>query len=194
MMRKKPQVLMASALVLTLIVGGSLLAIYQEVSEAASPWVIFAPDGNRQYEFGLVLGTSERNFFGGSNPYFDARIVAAADLYRTGVVRRLILSGGAEEVGEMRNRLIAHQVPESVLVLDPRGRSTMDSARNALGLTNHGEILVISQKFHVERAIYLANKVGLKMHGYAAHDPGNPVVMVREWLARVKAVIYQAEG
>ncbi len=193
-MRNKRHVLMVSALVLALSVGGSLLAIYQEVSDAASPWVVSVPDGNRQYEFGLVLGTSERNFFGGSNPYFDARIVAAADLYRTGVVRRLILSGGAEEVSEMRNRLIAHQVPESVLVLDPQGRSTMDSARNALGLTNDGEILVISQKFHVERAIYLANKIGLKVHGYSAHDPGNPVVMVREWLARVKAVIHQAEG
>jgi len=193
-MPNKRQVLMASALVFALSLGGSLLAIYQEVSEAASPWVISAPEGNRQYEFGLVLGTSERNFFGGRNPYFDARISAAADLYRAGVVRHLILSGGVEEVGEMRDRLIAFQVPESVLILDPKGRSTMDSARNALELINDGEVLVISQKFHVERAIYLANKVGLKVHGYAAHDPGNPVVMVREWLARVKAVYHHVEG
>jgi len=140
-------------------------------------------------EYGLVLGTSERNFLGGPNPYFYSRIDAAAMLYQAGTVTKLILSGGAQEVAEMKKAMKEKGVPSAHLVLDEEGVDTRRSIRNALKFTNNRPFVVVSQEFHTNRALYIARNLGVDLKTHVAEDPQNPVVMAREFLSRVKAVL-----
>lgn len=159
--------------------------IYEKVSEVP------------QMITGLVLGTSKTTRNGGANPYFVYRINAAVQLYKSGKVKYLIVSGdnsrkGYDESTDMKNALIERGVPEDVIYLDYAGFRTLDSVVRCKSIFDQDEFLVISQKFHNERAIYLARYNGLRAIGYCAKDVGNTygmVVHIREKLARVNAVM-----
>ena len=109
---------------------------------------------------GLVLGTSPTTQ-GQLNAYYEARLNAAAALYRAGKMRDLTLSGDNsttfyDEPTRMKSGLVARGVPAGHLFLDYAGFRTPDSVvrtRDVFGLT---EVTVISQRFHNERAVFLA--------------------------------------
>jgi SanA protein len=155
---------------------------YHQVLIAATP----LPAADQ--EVGVVLGTSPVNFFGDLNPYFSNRMDAAEELYKQGRVKTLILSGGPGEPEAMQQALEKRGVPPDALILDSKGVDTNQSVLNAAELGRGNPFMVISQRFHVERAIYLAKKHGLHVSGYPAEDPMNPLILFREYLSRVKAV------
>jgi SanA protein len=145
----------------------------------------------------LLLGTS-RNTARGPNVFFMQRIDAAAALYHAGKVRKIIVSGdnGSENYNEteaMRRELVKRGVPEAAIVNDHAGFRTLDSVVRSKSVFDQDEIIIVSQRFHVQRALFIADTKGIKATGYAAADPppGMPYykVMVREWFARVKAVL-----
>ena len=152
-------------------------------------------------EAGLVLGTSPQAPGGGSNPYFTFRIDAAAELYKSGKVKYLIVSGnrtndgrsyGYDEPTKMREALIAQGVPASAIYRDYAGFRTLDSILRAHIVFGQDRVIVISQRFHLERALFLAKGHGLLDEGYVAEDVpiryGVPTKL-REAGARVKAFI-----
>ena len=111
-------------------------------------------------EVGLLLGTSPITSNGEHNYYFDERIKAAAMLYHRGKIRQIIASGGdysnnggCNELVAMRNSLIKQEIPDSLISLDYQGTRTLHSITKIKDL---GSITIISQKYHNERAIYLA--------------------------------------
>lgn len=145
----------------------------------------------------LVLGCSPTFSGGGANPFFEHRMAAAAELWRSGRCSILLVSGDNhvrtyDEPTAMRQRLIELGVSTNAIVLDYAGFSTFDSiirARDVFGLS---EFCVVSQADHAKRAIYLADHLGLKTVAFAAR----PVAFgdglrtrVREALARVRAVL-----
>ena len=97
-----------------------------------------------------------------------------------------------KEPKTIKNDLVAEGIPSEKIFLDYAGFRTLDSmvrAKEVFGLEN---VTVISQKFHNERAIYLAKKKGLIAIGYNAKDvTGNSglKIRLREYLARVKVFI-----
>jgi SanA protein len=144
----------------------------------------------------LVLGTS-KYINGRLNPYYQGRVDAALALYRAGKVSRILVSGDNsrldyDEPLAFEQDLIRLGVPESAITLDRAGLRTLDSivrARETFGLTR---FVVVSQRFHCERALFIAHSKGLRAIGFAAREVMHPVryrVMVREYLARVKAGI-----
>jgi SanA protein len=144
----------------------------------------------------VVLGTSKYLPGGRTNLYYRYRIEAAAALYHRGKVRFLLLSGDNsqkdyDEPTQMKNDLIAAGVPPDRLYLDFAGFRTLDSilrAKHIFGLT---EAIVVSQQFHLERAIFLGDAHGLRLTGLAARDVSGRNrlrVQVREVAARVMAV------
>jgi SanA protein len=148
-------------------------------------------------EVGLVLGTSEWLSGGGRNPYFKNRIEAAAELYKNGKVRRLIVSGdnradNYNEPADMRKALIAQGVPDRAITSDFAGLRTLDSivrAKEVFGLT---KLTVISQRQHNERALLIARHYGIDAIAFCAKNvPLRDAFRthVREWLARVKVVL-----
>ena len=146
----------------------------------------------------VVMGCVPKLAGGWDNPYYTARIEAAAELWRAGKVEALVVSGDNhvewyDEPTEMKAALVAAGVPEDRIVCDYAGFRTLDSVIRAKTIFGLDSFLVVSQDFHVRRAIFLGRCRGLDVRGYAAR--GVPFgrlssrTIVREPLARVAAVL-----
>ena len=146
---------------------------------------------------GLVLGTSNRISNGSSNPYYTYRIDATVALYKAGKIKFILVSGDNgsiyyNEPNTIKKDLIKAGIPEEVIFLDYAGFRTLDSMVRAKFIFGLDNVTVISQKFHNERAIYIAHQKGLKAIGFNAQDLSTSQgfkVHLREYLARVKVFI-----
>ncbi len=171
----------------------------------ANTWVVSSTQG-RVFErptdipanaVGLVLGTAKYLPAGGLNPYFQNRMQAAADLYHTGKIRHLILSGSNQtpaydEPTEMRKSLRSLGVPDAAMTADYAGRRTLDSVVRARDIFGQDHVTIISDKFHVYRALFLCDRFGIRAIAYGAPDlPWSVSVRtrLREYGARCKAVL-----
>lgn len=150
-----------------------------------------------QNNVGLVLGTSGTLRNGNANLYFKYRIDAAAQLYHSGKVKHLIVSGDNHvdyynEPEEMRLALIKKGVPDTCITLDFAGFRTLDSVVRCWKVFGQKKFTIISQKFHNERALFIANAYGLDAVAFDAKDVtgrGGRRTAVREPMARFKAVL-----
>lgn len=147
---------------------------------------------------GLVLGTTPENAKGNPNLYYRYRMEAAAKLYHTGKVSYLIVSGDnhKREYNEpecMRQSLIALGVPDSAICSDFAGFRTFDSMVRCKEVFGQDSVTVISQRWHNQRAIYIAQHKGLDAIAYNADDVDMKWWYVksrtREMLAKVKVVL-----
>lgn len=174
-----------------------LLGCYAYVSFNAADRTYDNVDEVPPYEYGLVLGTSPLTAQRARNFYFDNRRKSATELYKAGKIRRIIVSGGDytrnlgyDEPRAMTDSLVAHGVPFNVIVRDYEGTRTIRSIVKAKETYNLDSVIIISQKYHNERAIAQADKYGLKAIGYNAphsHIKRNRIKNVlREFPARVK--------
>lgn len=144
----------------------------------------------------LVLGTSP-TVKGRVNLFYQYRMEAAAALWKTGKVKYIIVSGDNstkyyDEATYMRNTLHDLGVPDSVITLDYAGFRTLDSVVRAKWVFGVDDIVIVSQEFHNERAIYIADHFGISAVGLNAKDvPGTTgwKTFLREYFARVMAVL-----
>ena len=149
------------------------------------------------YHTALVLGTSPVGRNGGPNLFFLARINATVELYQAGKIDRILVSGDNRkeeynEPEEMKKALVDKGIPEEVIFLDYAGFRTLDSVVRAKEVFGQSEFIVISQKFHNERAVFIAKKKGIKAAGFNAADVRASyglITHVREWGARCKVFI-----
>lgn len=143
---------------------------------------------------GLLLGTSKTLSNGVPNAYFFNRIFAAANLYKSGKVQNIIVSGDNSkkdynEPEEMKNELVKAGVPTDKIFEDFAGFRTLDSVIRAKEVFGQNSYIIISQRFHNERAVYLARKHGIEAFGYNAEDVNKYAGLktnAREKLARAK--------
>lgn len=146
---------------------------------------------------GLVLGTSPKLKNGNNNLYFDYRILAAVELYKAGKIKYILISGDNRredynEPEEMKKTLMQKGIPEKSIYLDYAGFRTLDSVIRAKEVFGQNRLTIISQRFHNERAIYLAEKNGINAIGYNAKDVNaysGLKTNIRELFARVKMFI-----
>lgn len=146
---------------------------------------------------GLVLGTSNRITDGSSNPYYTYRIEATITLFNAGKIDYILVSGDNgsiyyNEPNTIKKDLVDAGIPENLIFLDYAGFRTLDSMVRAKFIFGLDEVTVISQKFHNERAIYIAQKKGLNAIGFNAQDLSTSQgfkIQLREYLARVKVFI-----
>lgn len=142
----------------------------------------------------VLLGTSARARGGGPNLYFTHRIAATVELLRTGRVQHVLISGdnrhsSYNEPMDMRRALMAAGVDSARITLDYAGFRTLDSMVRARDVFGQPGFVVVSQRFHNERAIFLARRLGIAAVGFNAADvPAGygRLTMLREKLARVK--------
>ncbi len=148
-----------------------------------------------QARVGVVLGTS-KYALKSENLFYRNRIQKAYELYRTGRIKFIVVSGDNgtvfyDEPTQMKKDLVELGVPSGKVFCDYAGFSTIDSMLRMKLVFNLKEFVVISQKFHADRAIYLGKRNGLNIiPGYAKDVPEwyAPYNKYREKLARVKAV------
>lgn len=142
---------------------------------------------------GLVFGTTDR-VNGRENLYFRYRIDAAVRVWKSGKLETLIVSGDNRsryynEPEKMKQALIERGIPENRIVCDFAGLRTLDSVVRAKEIFGVDSMLVISQRFQNERAIYLAKAHGIEAYGFNARDVETQAgwkTKVREVGARVK--------
>jgi len=146
---------------------------------------------------GLVLGTSKYLANGQINLYYKYRIDAAVALYNAGKIKYIVVSGDNsrktyDEPTQMKADLIAAGIPEDVIYLDYAGFRTWDSVVRMKEIFSQSSFTVISQRFHNERAVYLAHRYGLTVVGFNAKDVDKYYgfkTNQREKFARVKVFI-----
>ncbi len=146
---------------------------------------------------GLLLGCGKTLPGGLANPFFTNRIKATAELFKAGKIKRVVVSGdnhshGYDEPSDMREALVAAGVPEAKITCDYAGFRTLDSVARAAKVFRLKQVIIISQRFHNERALYLASHFNLDAIAFNA--PGvslrwAPSTYLRELFARVKAVL-----
>ncbi|WYD81245.1 MAG: ElyC/SanA/YdcF family protein [Candidatus Electrothrix gigas] len=123
----------------------------------------------------VLLGTSKYLHGGKKNLYYRYRIEAAIRLYVNGRCRKIIVSGdnGTKYYNEpraMKEDLIRAGVREKDIISDYAGFRTLDSIIRFKKVFGQQQGIVISQKFHNERAIYIGRSYGIELYGYNALD------------------------
>ena len=148
-------------------------------------------------DVGLLLGTSPSASDGRVNLFYTTRIEATKMLYEQGKIHHILVSwdNGTQSYNEpemMKKSLMNAGIPENAITLDYAGFRTLDSvvrAKEIFSLT--GWVTIISQPFHVERALFVAQNHSIDAIGYGAANVSfliAPKVYFREILARWLAI------
>jgi len=144
---------------------------------------------------GLLLGTCKTMKDKKTiNPFWKYRLEAAYELWKAKKIDRILISGdngwhGYNEPQDFLDAFLALGVPDSCLICDFAGFRTHDSVIRCAKVFGQKKVTIISQEFHNDRALYIAQKYKLDAVGYNAKDVGfrNGLrTSIREKLARVK--------
>ena len=128
------------------------------------------------------------------SPMLEDRLLEAVKLYKNNVTSKIIMSGDHgskdyDEVNVMKEFAIEQGVPSENIFMDHAGFSTYESLYRAKEIFQAKKVIIVTQKYHLYRALYIANKLGLEAYGVGA-DPrkyvGATYREFREILARNK--------
>ena len=141
----------------------------------------------------LVLGAGVRPD-GSPSAMLEDRLEIGIELYFADASDRLLMSGDHmsadyDEVGVMKCHAIEAGVPSNAIFLDHAGLSTYESLWRAKELYGAENVLIVTQKYHLYRALYVAQALGLNAYGISADlrpYSGQSIREVREIVARVK--------
>ncbi|MBQ7985763.1 MAG: YdcF family protein [Phascolarctobacterium sp.] len=125
------------------------------------------------------------------------RLDKAIEVYNLGHTKKILVSGdhgqsNYDEVNVMRNYLLEKGVPQDDIFMDHAGFSTYDSMYRARSVFKVTKAIVVTQKLHLRRALYIGNKLGIKVTGVEAENStikSTALQSVREYPARVKAFL-----
>ena len=146
----------------------------------------------------LLLGTAKYIAKGKKNYFYVYRIRAAVALWKAGKVDAFVVSGDNatkyyNETIRMENDLVKAGIPKKYISADYAGFRTLDSVVRAEAIFDLEDYIIVSQKFHLERALFIAKAKGQKVIGFAAKElEGTKAarkMRIREYLARVKAFL-----
>nr|WP_260338275.1 ElyC/SanA/YdcF family protein [Vibrio ponticus] len=174
----------------------TLIAIDRWVSIQTQDQLYFSVDEVQPHNVAVVLGTSK--YLGKVlNEYYLHRIDAAIELYKQDKIANFLLSGdnahrSYNEPWTMKRDLLRAEVPEERIFLDYAGFRTLDSVIRAKEIFDTDNFLIISQQFHCERALFIANFHDIQARCLAVSGPtkhSGYKVRIREVFARAKAVL-----
>lgn len=144
----------------------------------------------------LVLGCAVRRD-GTPSPMLEDRIKTGVSLYGAGLGDLILMSGdrheGYDEVSAMEQEAKKLGVPAEKIAIDPTGFSTYDSIANLLISYKGKRVLIVTQTYHLYRALYIAEKLGIEAYGVGADLRTYRKQLkydLREVLARVKDVVW----
>jgi SanA protein len=161
------------------------------------PFIYTSIEEIPQNDVGLVLGTARSLRNGMNNLHFDNRIMAAAQLFKSGKVKHLLVSGdnhiqGYDEPTDMRDALVQLGVPSDCITCDYAGFRTLDSVVRAKKVFGQEKFTIISQRYHNYRALAIARHHGLCAVAFCASDvpwQHSAKTEIREYFARTKAAL-----
>lgn len=146
-------------------------------------------------QWGILFGTGRNRR---ANEYYDSRLAAAIELYQAGKIFFVFISGenlhkDYQEVDSMYQAMLAIGVPPERIVCDTEGRDTYSTLLHARELADTTRVILVSQRFHNERALYYAEQMQIDAIAYNAAPNSVWYKRLRDYarekLARVKAIL-----
>lgn len=150
----------------------------------------------KKYEAIVVLGAGVMPD-GTPSQMLEDRLRGAVELYKNRASDKVILSGdnsGEEydEVSSMLRYCLEHGVPEDAIIRDDKGFSTYETIYNTVVLSGYKNIIVVTQKYHLYRAMYIGSEMGARVDGFATdyrEYKWQSTRNIREYFARAKDVL-----
>ena len=163
------------ALKIIIIFAVSIPIMYLSVSIYSKKYIYDSIEEIPYNDVALVLGTSKYLYNGRVNMYFKFRMDAAYELYKSGKIKFILVSGDNRhrfynEPKQMRLDLIRLGVDKKHIFLDFAGFRTRDSIIRANKVFNLTNFTIVSQPFHNERAIFIARQKNINAVAYNAHN------------------------
>ena len=187
----------AGALMLALVLAA--WAAERRMADEAQRWSSADLAQAPAVEMALVLGTALIGPEGGPNRYLVYRLDAAAALWKAGKAKILLVSGARmgesyDEPAAMQAGLVERGVPVEAILRDSEGFRTRASVLRARDHFHQSRLLIVSQRFHVGRALYIAHQAGLEAWGVDARDVDTPYSVFTELRRFPSALIGMAEA
>ena len=157
-------------------------------------YIYQTPGGIPQSQAALVLGAGIRK--NKPSPVLKRRLQGSIELYRIKKVRKILLSGDNtrkfhDEVVVMKNYLLKNKIPPEDILTDFEGVSTLKSVYNCKKIFKIKKVTIVTQTFHLSRAVFLAKQVNLNAIGYPSDSKSqenNFYILLREFFARYLAL------
>lgn len=193
-MKKKTKIILIT--IMTIIVLSPLLINLYVILNTTSNIIIKEEYQQlKDVDYILILGASVRRER--PSPMLEDRLKKAIELYNINTQNKILVTGDHtkedyDEVTIMKNYLLENNIPEEKIIMDPAGVSTYDSIFRVQKQLKAKKIIIVSQKYHLYRALYIANSLGIEAYGVPADDikyKGATYREVREILARNKDFI-----
>ncbi len=189
MKRIKKTLILFSLLLLSFILWNNL-----SISKQTKPHLFSSVTEIPHAKYGVILGTSKITRSGNENAYFFHRIDAAVALIDAKKIDSLVISGDHKnetynEISDIKEELIKRGISPTILCYDPKGFDTYSSMKNMRKWVKNEDFTIISQRFHNQRAIYIAQHLGLKTNAFNAQDVNKSYgffTSLREHFARIK--------
>ncbi len=134
------------------------------------------------------------------SPVLQDRLQSGIALYEDGAASRLLMSGDHgrkeyDEVNVMKTFAVERGVPSSHIFMDHAGFSTYESMYRARDVFEARRVIIVTQQYHLYRAVYIARTLGLDAYGFVVSDADTAQIHkqlrnAREMLARVKDFLY----
>jgi SanA protein len=156
-------------LLVLLLVAGTVPRILTRVYAGSR---LYEPENTPAGRVAIVFGAGlYRN--GAPTPVLRDRVATAADLYHSGKVEKLLMSGdnstpSHNEPGAMRDYALGLGIPDEDIILDYAGRRTYDTCYRAREIFNLDSAVLVTQAFHLPRAVYTCNTLGVSAIGVPA--------------------------
>ena len=156
------------------IVGLAGMIIPRIITTLYSINKIYQKENAPRERVAVVFGAGLRRD-GTPTPILRDRVETAADLYFSGKVEKLLMSGDNSfleynEPGSMRDYAISLGVPAEAIVLDYAGRRTYDTCYRAKAIFGVENAVLVTQKFHLPRALFICNALGVQATGVEANN------------------------
>jgi vancomycin permeability regulator SanA len=166
-----------------LVIVGAAALVTSSVDNAVRGRIYASPANAPSSPLALVLG-AEVYANGHPSPALVNRLDTSIELYRSGKVQALLMSGGhgSVETSAMRRYALAAGVPDDAIRLDDGGLRTLSSCQRARDVFHASRVTLISQAEHLTRAVYICDKLGLDAIGVVAADFPGPAL----WTYRLR--------
>ena len=147
---------------------------------------------DEEFDCVLVLGAGIRNKK--PSPMLEDRLLTAIEIYNSGLTKKILVSGDHEysdydEVNVMKNYLKENGIPSEDIFMDHAGLSSYDSIYRTKKIFKANKVIIVTQKYHLYRSLYIAKRLNLKAYGISATKReylGQSKRDIREIMARIK--------
>ena len=142
-------------------------------------------------EFAIVLGAGVKKN-GQPGSFLKQRLDDSVNLYNKGIIKKVLVSGdngekSYDEISAMNEYLVNAGIPQNKIFGDYAGFDTYSTMSRASKVFGIKEAVIVTQKFHLNRSVYLAQQKGINAVGYSSSSKGQRKYFAREWFATIKS-------